>query len=284
MNLSNCYHLRSDALLAMLIQLGFPAEQVDIDFNGDFKKRYTSGLEAIRIEDKSVHMALNECSIYHQLPEGLFHQSRGNQANQHAKNYIDEHQRYKQEAKLAIKFFNPLDQVLLLARADARLKKESVLQDLMKEDTAFLARFWGLDQYSNNRYLSSLLPLLYHKETYQARPHKLAEIIGSILNCKVLYRLSRVSVAEVIATDASWLLGINTCLATNDNESMRQWTFVLKDIGVDLIEEFFTNKDVAQLLDLLVQFFVPIDIQVDYEFDIPELQELDHAVLGISTL
>lgn len=284
MSLSNCYHLRSDALLAMLIQLGFPAEAIDVDFNGDFRKRYTSGLESIEVDERFVHLVLNENSIYDQLPEGLFHQSRGNSANQSANSYIDEHKRYKREAKAARKFFNPLDQVLLLAKADARLKKESVLQDLMEDETAFLSKLWHLEPYRDNKYLPALLPLLHSNESYKGRPQRIADCMAALLNCKVVVRNTYARIAEQQAAPEALFLGVNTCLEADDSESMLQWNFVFSEIELEQVDDFFAKDDLYQLLQLIERFFIPIDVLVHYEFEVPELQQVDRAILGISTL
>lgn len=284
MSLSNCYHLRSDALLAMLIQLGFPAEAIDMDFNGDFRKRYTSGLESIAFEASAVHLVLNENSIYDQLPEGLFHQSRGNSANQSANSYIDEHKRYKREAKAARKFFNPLDQVLLLAKTDARLKKESVLLDLMADKKAFLSTLWGLEAYRNNKYLSDFLLLLHHSDRYKAQAHSIADCMANLLKCKVAFKRKDERVAERSVGKSEWILGLNTCLAGCESEGIVQWQFVFSEMKQEQIEDFFANGDVAQLLRLMERFFVPIDVLVNYEFEVPELQQIDRAILGITTL
>ncbi len=284
MSIYNCYHLRSDALLSMLIQLGFPAENIDVNFNGDFRKRYTSGLESIEVDGQFAHLILNENSIYDQLPEGLFHQSKGNAHNQSANSYIEEHKRYKQEAKAARKFFNPLDQILLLAKADARLKKESVLQDLMEDETAFLAKLWRLESYSNNKYLSAFLPFLYNIEMYKARPNEIANCMAQLLNCKVVWQRNYVRIAEVPSEPEELLLGFNTCLEADDSESMLQWNFVFSEIELAQIDDFFSNKDTAKILQLIERFFIPIDVLINYEFEIPELQQIDKAILGITTL
>lgn len=284
MSLYNCYHLRSDALLATLIQLGFSAEQIGIDFNGDFRKKYTSGLESIEFDNQFAHLVLNENSIYDQLPEGLFHQSRGNAQNQSATSYIEEHKRYKSEAKAARKFFNPLDHVLLMAKADARLKKESVLQDLLQDETTFLAKLWRLEKYSNNRYLASFLPLLQISEKYKAQLPAIAALVGEILNCKVQYKKRYALQIDHTNVEEELLLGFNTCLEADDNESALQWCFVFSDIEMDVIVDFFDNGDVMQILNLIEQFFIPIDVLVQYEFEVPELQEIGNAILGVTTI
>ena len=284
MSQSSLYNVRSEALIAMFIQLGYSVDNLDIDFDGDFRKKFTSSLERFEIDESVIQLKLNDNSIYDNLPEGLFHQSKGNQHNQSYKNYIDEHNRFKNEAKNARRFFNPLDQAFLFAKSDALLRKEMVLQDLMADETAFLLKFWGLEHYKDNVYISAFVKQLYKRENVQSRIDEIALLTGTILQCRVKTETDFVQWTEETTTGEDWLLGFNTCLQAESSETVLQWTFIIENTNPANIESYFMKRDVYEILQLTNRFYVPVDVIIAYEFELPELKQLDEAYIGISTL
>ncbi|MDA3613690.1 hypothetical protein [Polluticaenibacter yanchengensis] len=284
MSQSSFYYVRSEALITTFIQLGYSVDNMDIDFNGDFRKKFTGSLESFEIDESEIRLQLNDNSIYDNLPEGLFHQSKGNQHNQSYKNYIDEHNRFKNEAKNARRFFNPLDQAFLFAKSDALLRKEMVLQDLMADETAFLLKFWGLEHYKDNVYISAFVKQLYKRENVQSRIDEIALLTGTILQCKVKTETDFVQWTKETITEEDWLLGFNTCLEAENSETILQWTFIIENTNPANIESYFMKRDVYEILQLINRFFVPVDVITTYEFELPELKQLDEAYIGISTL
>lgn len=284
MSQSSFYNVRSEALIAMFIQLGYSVDNIDIDFDGDFRKKFTSSLESFEIDERDIQLRLNDNSIYDNLPEGLFHQSKGNQHNQSYKNYIDEHNRFKNEAKNARRFFNPLDQTFLFAKSDALLRKEMVLQDLIADETAFLLKFWGLENYKENKYISVFVKQLYKRENIQFKIDDIALLIGNILQCIVKKETDFVALVDKNETKEEWLLGFNTCLETENSEAVLKWTFIIENTNAANIESYFMKKDVYEILQLTERFFVPVDVITAYEFEMPELKQLGEAYIGISTL
>lgn len=284
MSQSSFYNVRSEALITTFIQLGYSVDNMDIDFNGDFRKKFTGSLESFEIDEREIRLQLNDNSIYDNLPEGLFHQSKGNQHNQSYKNYIDEHNRFKNEAKNARRFFNPLDQAFLFAKSDALLRKEMVLQDLMADETAFLLKFWGLEHYKDNVYISAFVKQLYKRENVQSRIDEIALLTGTILQYRVKTETDFVQWTEKTITGEDWLLGFNTCLEAENSETILQWTFIIERTNPANIESYFMKRDVYEILQLINRFFVPVDVITTYEFELPELKQLDEAYIGISTL
>lgn len=288
MSQNNCYNLKPEALLAALIQSGFSADDMDMELLGDFKKKYRGSVDSLEIEERSVYIELNEKGIYNQLPEGLFHQSRGNSHNQSYKNYIDEHNRYKQEANQARKFFNPLDETLLFAKADALLRKDSTVQALLKDATPFLLRLWHLEAFKENAYLKDFLPLLHQVDYLKGRPDRIAGVLQRLLQCKVTVSVTIDPVSTGIELDECLnqqaLLGINTSLQAQGCEDMLHWYFVIESNDWSQIERYAGSHDVAELLELMTYFFVPLDVIERYEFLNPEPNVLEQTFVGVSTL
>ncbi|MCH5720992.1 hypothetical protein [Niabella hibiscisoli] len=106
----------AEAVFASLEEAGHGASDIKAFNKGGFKKGFSNDVEQVLIEESgnrvSFEMALNRDGIYDLLPEGLFHQSKGNTRVNSVQDAVEEHKQFKEEEKLARKFFTPLEQLL----------------------------------------------------------------------------------------------------------------------------------------------------------------------------
>ncbi|MBZ4188376.1 hypothetical protein [Niabella beijingensis] len=265
---------RAEAICAGLIRSGIPADQIVVHARGGFRKSFSDDVAELDETGSGFELTVNRDSLYDKLPEGLFHQTKGNSRIRTIEDAVQEHKRYKEEERLARKFFSPLEQ--LLFRYQVLLEKEE--QDMQFDlQGGRLNRawfdFWNFDTALPGEEAGRMLQLMPYLHAIKGNPADTAEALAYILNKKVLLReAEKPSAVPLSSPDAlaETRLGGNSTIGDNTLELFHHWVFSIEGTTGRELLLFVPQPGQTTILQKFEDLFVPFEIDVQFEFDIQE--------------
>lgn len=262
-----------EVIFASLTEAGHAANHIKAFNKGGFKKGFSNDVEQVFTEESdnrvSFEMILNRDGIYDLLPEGLFHQSKGNTRVNSVQDAVEEHKQFKEEEKLARRFFTPLEQLLFLYRAGAETAEREALYDIQNGQlNESFYHFWNIDINLPGGPASRLLRLMPYADTIKSDRDATAAALSYVLQNKVTLKAS-------LFPDRYWLqqknlseqyLGVDATMGNTIGEWLTHWTCTLLDIQVKDLALYVDGGALKKVTDRFIEIFVPVEIDVLFEF------------------
>ncbi|WP_300596648.1 hypothetical protein [Niabella sp.] len=267
---------RAEAICAGLIESGAMLEKIIVHAKGGFKKSYSSDVsEMVATETNGAfEMVVNRDGIYDKLPEGLFHQTRGNSRVRTVQDAVDEHKRFKEEERQARSFFAPLEQLLFRYQVFVEVEERNALFTLQsgRRDQAWF-RFWNFSETLPEAAAGRMLQLMPYLHFIKGDPVSTEAALSHILLKKV--RLKREERLNSIAmqhraTLTEACMGMNSALGHNTQELFPCWIFTIEGRSNDDMQPFIKQPGQTTILQKFEDLFIPFEIDVLFEFEIRE--------------
>jgi hypothetical protein len=284
--------LKAEAYCAELLDNGLPIENVLYEAAGSFKKSFRPDIDSTPVRkislDETVLIKTNRDGLYDKLPEGLFHQPKGNSKTNSVTDMVEEYRRYRQEEKYARKFFQPLEQeffhyAVMIEQEERHIVSEMLNGSLEK----IFSDFWDVKknipaELANT--LGRIMPWLHQIKGDMALT---AKTLGLILNKPVTvneefsvkeWRTDNVPELESIS------LGVNSVSGSGFYDNCVTWTFYIQEVTTDEITQYPPGEPYGRFLKRFEELFIPLEIEVEYDFGIVENKEeiSAEAVMGYS--
>jgi len=279
---------RAEAICAGLVESGVQMEQIVVNAKGGFRKSFSDDVsEMVATEtDCNFELVVNRDGIYDKLPEGLFHQTRGNSRVRTVQDAVDEHKRFKEEERQARSFFAPLEQLLFRYQVLVELEEREGLFDLQSgvRDPAWF-RFWNVNESLPEEEAGRMLQLMPYLHFIKGDPVSTETALSHILNKKVVLReeerRSTVSMQHA-CTLANTLMGENGALGHNTGELFNYWIFSIEGSCNDEMLPFIRQPHQTTILQKFEDLFIPFETDVQFEFELKdeEAGKYTGAVLG----
>lgn len=279
--------LKAEVICAELIQRGWTFDRIRYVPQSAFKKSFRSDIDKITDADEHVEIAVNRDGIYDRLPEGLFHQTRGNVGSNVAE-MVAEHKRYKEEEKAARRFFSPFEQEFFRYSLMVEQEERRITGSLFDEKMIRLFRdFWELGDDLPVKPVAVFIRTLPWLSTIKGERDLTAQTLAAMLEMKV-------SAEEIITTAAmrsqsnfllgESMLGTNTMAGDHVALPLVIWKFTISDIPQHDIALFTEGKPYDLFLKKFEDYFIPVDVDAVFEYEtLPITNEDEHeAVLGYS--
>ncbi|MFT4092329.1 MAG: hypothetical protein QM640_01725 [Niabella sp.] len=276
-SLSNNYMMKlpfnAEAVYVSLLESGHPANNIKTWYRGGFKKSYNSdvdNIEVLEYEDNcTFELTLNRDGIYDKLPEGLFHQTKGNNRISSVQDAVDEHKQYKEEEKQARKFFAPLEQMLFSYWAATEETERQALYDIKngRLNQSFYD-FWNLSTALPATQTSRLLQLMPYLGFIKSDRQATAAALGYILNKEVSIQAGENFITEKITPKKlkDLRLGMDAVVGTTSQEQVPFWKCTVNNILDDELIQYEESAPIGKLLQRFTEIFVPIDTDILFEF------------------
>ena len=271
--------LKAEALGAEVLDKGFPFDNLILRPVGSFQRSFRPDFlvnEQKDPQEEQVEITIHRDGIYDRLPEGLFHQTKGNSKTSSVGSMVDEYRRFKEEEKNARRFFQPLEQeffryAITVEQEERKLAKgmyEGSLEKLFFE-------FWDI---------SPTLPAAPASRLIRIMPW-LARIKGNLqLTAKalqlVLGKSVRGEVKHVPGTFApdtatclgQGELGVDTVAGSGYTDFSVSWVFTIQELSATEITNFPEHESYGKLLKRFEEMTIPVavDATFDYEFAVTE--------------
>jgi hypothetical protein len=276
--------LNAEAFCAAIIENGVDFDNIDVFYEGGFRQTYRNDIEQVKYEyegdpDAVIQVNLNRNGIYDNLPEGLFHQSKGTARTSSTRDMISEHRQYKDEEKLARKFFKPLQQELFKAGVAQETEERRLLfASLVGDVPASFFSFWSIDSHLPIAPATMLIRVLPFARHIKGNKTLTAKTLALVLN-------KPVQVTEIIKQEQHTgtqqnffecgrdaLLGINTITGHTVHEPSLCWQFTIGELDSEEMETYVPHQPMGKLLQRFTELFIPLITDVEFSFDINQEQ------------
>jgi len=270
------YHLlKAEALCAELMSNGLAFDDLAVRFIGAFRKSYRNDIEALEPAaggERRLTISINRDGLYDNLPEGLFHQTKGGRHTSSLTNMVGEYRRYREEERQARKFFQPLEQELfryaVQVEEEERKLRFGMLNGNLENE---FYRFWNIDNGIPRRPASLLvliMPWLKQiKGNMQLTAKALSIIVGKPVSAAV--RIMEVFTGEGASFalgEQEVLLGIDSVCGNSVTEPNVQWVFTLSDMEEDELAQYTPDRPYGKLLRRFEELFIPMDVEACFEY------------------
>ena len=286
-------YLKPEVFCAEINQNGLQFEKMIIKHDGGFKKSYRNetGKVCFVYNDKSqqeeMEISINRNGIYDRLPEGIFHQTKGNSKLQGVKEMVDEYRRFKEEEKHVRKFFQPLEQEIfrysMLVEQEEQQLSLSMLDGTLKNE---LFRFWGIADglpVLPVKVLLSIIPWVTHiKGNRLLTAKSLALMIGKPVTSaewvQKTYKIPGGGMALGVGE-----LGFTTVTGSTFQEPSVQWTFTIAKLSKKELALYPPGKPFGKFLKQFEEIFIPLTIDIIFEFKpLTNDSDIEEETLGYS--
>lgn len=267
---------RAEAICAGLVELGVAPENIVVSPKGGFRKSFSNDVsEMVATEtDCTFEMVVNRDGVYDKLPEGLFHQTRGNSRVRTVQDAVEEHKRFKEEERRARSFFAPLEQLLFRYQVLVETEEREALfhlQSGMRDHSWF--RFWNFDETLPEEEAGRMLQLMPYIHFIKGDPAETAAALSHVLNKKVVLieatRKSTISMQGPASLSGA-VMGTNGALGHNTDELFHYWIFTIEGRSNDEMQPFIRQSGKTTILQKFEDLFIPFEIDAQFEFEIQD--------------
>jgi hypothetical protein len=264
--------LRLEVVLADLVETGVSLDNVIINPDGIFKRRYQKDIGLLEVIEnlfrvKQLYIHVNRESIYDTLPEGLIHQPSSRKHSRSTDETLKEIKLNRQREKAARQFFLPLEQEFYRQRIMLELEERQYLLD--DEDDAqsdIFMQFWNLPSFLDAWQawnLIHLLPLTYRMVGDFAFT---AQCFEMLLGDPVQIALVHPPSYQLPNTNAFILnksqLGMNAVLGDTYRETVQAVEIRIGPLSHAEAARYLPDEKKMKILEFLCGYFIP------YEHDV----------------
>jgi len=306
-NIINNYpsDVKAEVLMADLTEAGFKQSDYTVFFDSSFKRRYSKDLlRAGKIpagnvgEILAVYLARD--GLYDILPEGLFH-TTPDSALTNGKGMASDSRKESKIEEETRKFFQPFENEFFYQRIQLEIKERNVLQklnDYTLED--FFLNFWKIDRSLPGEMIIKLSAMLPFVKNIVGDFKMTANCLGAILGEEVTYKIHHTSEPYTAAGGqgeeegcslGKAALGVNLTTGGDFLECCKLIKFSIGPLKKTGIEPYLENGDIARFIDCFCSYFIPVEMNVEYDVIMPKEQqgfflgsETSHSVVGYSTV
>lgn len=277
--------LKAEVVCAELLGNGMTFDRLQYLPNGSFKKSYRSDIDSISDMENGIAITVNRDGIYDKIPEGVFHQTKGNSGTR-VSDMVAEHKRYKAEEKNARRFFNPIEQEFFRYKLMVEENERSLTGSLQDENMLQLLRqFWNLEEALPQDAVNRFIQMLPWCATIKNNLFLTAQTLSFILNKNVV-ATEGVTEEQLVATENPLLgegvLGMNMVAGCSCLEFSVVWNFSITDINAAEIAFYTPHHSYGKLLKKFEEYFLPIEVDAHYHYETKTEEETlaNEVVLG----
>jgi hypothetical protein len=271
-------YLKAEAFFAEMIANGLSFNETRVVYNSNFKKSYRNEIDSVRIvknketNTSEMELVLNRDGIYDRLPEGMFHQSKGNSKTATTAQMSEEYRRFKEEEKMARKFFQPIEQELfryatLVEQEELNLAFGVLNGDIKNE----LASFWNIPDGLPAEPVNRLVQIMPWVKMIKGEIVQTAKALELILDKPVRFEALEIFDHQ-INKDLNCAffeeLGIDTVLGGNFCEPTLGWKFVIENISNNEIADYRSGSSYGKLLKHFEEILIPLQIDIIFDFSV----------------
>ena len=251
-------YLKAEAFCAEIMANGLPFNAIRLICNSNFKKSFRNEIDSVHFDfneetnAEEMEMVINRDGIYDRLPEGVFHQSKGNSKTSTTALMTEEHRRFKDEEKLARKFFQPFEQEFfrystMVEQEELNLAFGILNGDLKNE----LSDFWDIPQGLPPEPVKKLIQIMPWAKMIKGQIEQTAKALELILDKPVRYEELEIfdQTAPVLLKNTRLFeLGIDTVIGNFFWEPSVTWKFYIENVTKKEIAAYRPNGPFGKLL------------------------------------
>lgn len=287
--------LKAEVIAAEILNKGVSFDEMTISLLGSFRKSYRSDVGEFNVylndntNKSEFDIFINRDSIYDRLPEGLFHQSRGNTNTSSISEIIGEHRRYKEEERQARRFFQPFEQEIFKFATLIEQREQELAFDMLDGDLRNeLSNFWNITKElpkSMATLLLRIMPWVYSiKGNLDLTCQALGVMLGKRVSAIQTY-LSQEQKGGTISSLSQASLGVDTLTGLSVMDTSINWIFTIHDLSKKEVALYPENNVYGKFLKQFEEIFIPLSVDAIFDYAIKEKDENESEnVLGFSLI
>lgn len=267
--------IRTEAVMAELLENGFAFEDFIVRPKGLFKRRYSRDIDRIGHLDLAnfqqvVEVDLNRDGLYDSLPEGLFHKKTGHELDKGRK-FSEDSVELKKEENEARQFFLPFENELFFQRVQLELEERNILSRFSEKIfNDIYPELWTLHRSINREYVYRMVLFLHLAHKISGNLALTAKCLETIIGEKVEVE-SNCSPSHYVTTGSEVMnsaplgkgkLGVN--MVTGSQAESRQFCVEFKIGPLITVQprEFLEDASMSRFLECFYNYFVPVEFDV----------------------
>lgn len=285
--------LKAEVFCAAMLQQGISFNDIRLFCNSNFKRSFRNEIDEVKIEfnestfKDELLITINKDGIYDRLPEGLFHQSKGNSKTNSTGQMAEEHRRFKEEEKAARNFFQPIEQEIFRYATFVEQEEVNLAFGILNGDIKTeLLNFWGIPPGLPKEPVKRLMQLMPWVKTIKGNAKQTAGALEYVLEKPVTLTVKENNHHSVSTTgnkDYFFTLGIDAVTGCCFSEPSGCWQFGIGNIQKKEAENYRPAGDMGKLLKQFEEIFIPLQIDIIFDWDIADTGNFEtDAILGIS--
>lgn len=286
-------YLKAEVFCAAMLQHGISFNDIRLFCNSNFKKSFRNEIDDVRFEfnestfKDELLLTINKDGIYDRLPEGLFHQSRGNSKTNSTGLMAEEHRRFKEEEKAARKFFQPIEQEIfryatLVEQEEVNLAFGILNGDIKTE----LLNFWDIPDGLPEEPVKRLIQLMPWVKSIKGNAKQTAGALEFVLQKPVAIseKETNLHTTQQIKSHTYFFeLGIDAVTGNQFIEPSPCWLFTIGNLQKNEAENYRPGGNYDKLLKHFEEIFIPLQIDIIFDWDIADTGDYEtESILGIS--
>ena len=284
--------LKAEALGAEILDNGFSFDNLVLRPAGSFQRSFRPDFlitEQKDPQEEQVEIVINRDGIYDRLPEGLFHQTKGNSKTSTVGTMVEEYRRFRDEEKNARRFFQPLEQefyryAIMVEQEERKLGKGMYEGSLEK----LFFRFWDMSTDLPAEPASRLIRIMPWasriKGNLQLTAKALELVLGKPVTANEKHTPDTFEIERAVCLgDAE--LGVDTVIGTEYTDFSVSWIFSIQEVSAAEITNYPEHEPYGKLLKRFEELLIPVavDTVFQYEFAVNENEEAETEwLLGYS--
>lgn len=285
--------LKAEVFCAAMLTHGITFNDIRLFCNSNFKKSFRNEIDDVKFEfnentfkDELV-LTINKDGIYDRLPEGLFHQSRGNSKTSSSSQMTEEYRRFKEEEKAARKFFQPIEQEIFRYATFVEQEEVNLAFGILNGDIkAELLNFWGIPKGLPEEPVKRLVQLMPWAKMIKGNNKQTARALEFILEKPVTLTVKENDLHYTEQTknnDYFFELGIDAVTGNQFSEPSPCWVFTIGEVQKKEVEDYRPGGNYDKLLKHFEEIFIPLQIDIIFDWDIADAGNFEtEAILGLS--
>lgn len=277
--------LKAEVVCAELVSQDIPFDNIRYIPTGSFRKSYRADIDTINHSENGMDIVVNRDGLYDKIPEGVFHQTRGNSGTR-VNEMVAEHKRYKAEEKNARRFFNPFEQEFFRYSLMVEQMERNLTGSLQDENMLSLfRRLWNIDANLPKDATQRFLNMIPWAATIKNNLLLSAQTLEFILNKSVSFE-ELIKEERIISANegilGSGALGMDATIGNYVSVPLWIWKFTINDIEEDEMITYTSDEPYGVLLKTFETFFLPLEIDALFEYNTKtmEAQSLNETFLG----
>lgn len=287
--------LKAEAFCAVMIANGIPFNDIRLICNSNFMKSFRNEIDEVTIghndatfKDELI-LKVNKDGIYDKLPEGLFHQSKGNSKTSSTSQMADEHRRFKEEEKAARKFFQPFEQEIFRYSTLVEQEEVNIAFDILNGDLkSELLNFWSIPDGLPSEPVKRLVQIMPWAKKLKGDAAQTAKALEFVLEkpvtLTILENEFQLVPPQQKETD-NLQLAFNTVLGNCFWEPSLCWKCRIDNIPKNEAGAYLPGSNYGRLLKQFEEIFIPLQIDIIFDLGLTVSADLEtEDILGLSLI
>jgi hypothetical protein len=284
------YYYKAEAVIAELVNQGMSKDDVIINFESAHKKNWEKDILKYETTRNKLLIFLSRDGLFHSLPEYLFLKPVSGTRNEN-----EETIKFNSKQRQHIKsLFFPIENEIFMDKVELERQFNDILRALSTSEAEFVHHFWKLNDNLDPVDKARLCKMLPEAHSVAGDFELTSRFLGFLLGYEVEWSSGKYENFFTFDQDKKRNndnLGNYSCGNMISGGGLTEYfdvlTFCIKDVPVNMLEQFMSGKKKANLIKTFTDYFVPLQYDVEIEIDVVNTESefcIGTSMMGLNSV